>query len=311
MFSGSFAKKNNWVRRRGEAFGMNTKGEPAYYKDQVKGKKFELPGSYSEKVARDRGSEHQKSSNHISNKQRTPQEAPEPPSAVRSRAKTTAKTSRTDPERDYHAPSTQRLPSKARNKHKNKSNTASTASATQEHIPKAFSAPPSRKVSSVVSSRASSSRSRSTASHLPDDVEHNSRSRRSRAPSEINDRQSSSRHRSEHRDRSRASSAYEHEEEDEGFEEEVFDEEGYIYDEVHPNDSVTSVGQARVKESHLNPYTQSAVGLGTNRKGFPKYVPHKRSSYTQNEKHASYKTQRVVPAWVCEERTVDAARSVF
>jgi hypothetical protein len=164
----------------------------------------------------------------------------------------------------------------------------------------------------VVSSRASSSRSRSTASHLPDDVDHDSKSRSSRAPSEINDRHPRSRHRSEHRDRSRASSAYQHEEEDEGFEEEDYDdEEDYIYDKIHLNDSVTSVGQARMKDSHLHPYTQSAVGLGTNRKGFPKYVPHKRSSYTQNEKHASYKTQRVVPAWVCEERTVDAARSVF
>jgi hypothetical protein len=304
MFSGSFAKKNNWVRPRGEAFGMNTKGEPAYYKDQVKGKKFKLPDSYSEKVARDRGAEHQKSSSHISSKQRTLPEAPEAPSAVRRRIKTTAKTSRTDPKRDYHAPPTQSSSNKARNKRK--SNVVSTISTTQEHILKEFSAPPSRKASSVVSSRASSSRSRSTASHLPDDVEHDSRSRSSRAPSEFNDRHSSSRYRSEHRDRSRASSAYQHEEEDEGFEEEDFDEEdSYIYDEVHPDDSVTFVGQARMNDSHLHPYTQS------DRKGFAKYVPHKRSSFTQKEKQASYKTKSFVPAWAPEERKVDAARSVL
>jgi hypothetical protein len=250
MFSGSFAKKNNWVRPRGEAFGLSTKGESVYYKDQAKGKKFKLPDSYSEKVARDRGSEHQKSSSHKSSKQRTLPEAPEPPPAVHPRIKTTAKTSRTDAKRGYHAPLTQTSPSKARNKQK--SNAASTISATQEDIPKSFSAPPSRKASSVVSSRASSSRSRSTTSHLPDDVDHNPRSRSSRAPSEINDRHSGSRHRSEHRDRSRASSAYEHEGEDEGFD----NEEGYIYDEVHPDDSVSSVGQARMKKSHLHPYTQ-------------------------------------------------------
>ncbi|KAH6865713.1 hypothetical protein BKA58DRAFT_442487 [Alternaria rosae] len=88
MFSGSYAENNQWVRRRGEAFGLNAEGEAAYYKKEVKGKNKRSTSSYSEKVVKDRGSGIHRSSSRVSSQRAPLPEAPEPPPAVRSPNKT-------------------------------------------------------------------------------------------------------------------------------------------------------------------------------------------------------------------------------
>jgi len=157
MFSGSYAEKSQWVRRKDEAFGLNSKGEAAYY-TEVKGKDTRSTSGYSVKVAKDRRSGTHKPSSRVSSQFAPLPEAPEPPSAIRPPNKSTTKSSRSNSRRDYNAPPAQRMPSAGRSGRS--SYATSEVNATQEHIPEAHPAPYSRAAPSVASSRISIAQSR-------------------------------------------------------------------------------------------------------------------------------------------------------
>jgi len=158
MFSGSYAEKSQWVRRKGEAFGLNSEGEAAYYKKEVKGKDTRSNSGYSVKVAKDRRSGTHKLSSHVSSQLAPLPEAPEPPSAVRPPNNSTTKSSRSTSRRDYDAPPAQRMSSAARSSRS--SYATSGINATQEHIPEAHPAPYPRKAPGLASSRISIAQSR-------------------------------------------------------------------------------------------------------------------------------------------------------
>ena len=359
MFSGSYAEKSQWVRRKGEAFGLNSKGEAAYYTKEVKGKDTRSTSGYSVKVAKDRRSGTHKSSGRVSSQLGPLPEAPEPPSALRPPSKSTTKSSRSTSRRDYDAPPAQRMPSAGRSSRS--SYATSEVNATQEHIPEAHPAPYSQTAPRVASSRISiaqsrvdeeyahkaaeqdrsvagssksrhshrerntpsqtrtstrersgnstsqSGRAHSTSSRFHDDVEYDARSHRGRAPSEVDSRHSSSRHRSEHHNGSRAPSAYEDEQHDRDGEYDPEDDGIYNSEGIGPEDSASSVGAARVERTR--PYAQSMIDREVEKDLV--YMPGKARLYKKIDRHATYRTEFVVPAWMSGERVPGSAGSTI
>jgi len=359
MFSGSYAEKRQWVRRKGEAFGLNSEGEAAYYKKEVKGKDTRSTSGYSVKVAKDRRSGTHKPSSRVGSQLAPLPEAPEPPSALRPPNKSTTKSSRSTSGRDYDAPPAQRMPSAGRSSRS--SYATSEVNATQEHIPEAHPAPYSRRAPSVASSRISiaqsrvneeyahkaaeqdrsvagsiksrhshrerntpsqtrtstrehsghstsqSGRAHSTSSRFHDDVEYDARSYRGRAPSEVSSRHSSSRHRPEHRNGSRAPSAYEDEQYDRDGEYDPEDDGIYHSEGIRPEDSASSVGATRVEKTR--PYARSMIEREVEKDLV--YMPGKARLYKKTDRHATYRTEHVVPAWMSKERVPGSARSTI
>jgi len=346
MFLGSYTEKNKWIRRKGEAFGLNSGGEAAYYKKEVKGKDTRSNSGYSVKVAKDRRSGTHKPSSRVSSQLAPLPEAPEPPSALPPSNKSTTKSSRSTSRRDYDALSAQRMPSAARSSRS--SYATSEVNAKQEHIPEAYPAPYSRRAPSAASSRISvaqsrvdeeyahkavekdrsvagssksrhshrersghstsqSGRAHSTSSRLYDDVEYEARSRSGRAPSEVSSQHSRSRHPSEHRNGSRAPSAYEDEQYDRDEEYDPEDDGIYNSEAIGPEDSASSVGAARVERTR--PYAQSMINREVEKELV--YMPPKARLYKKTDRHATYRTEHVVPAWMSGERVPGSAGSTI